>query len=116
MTDQPTSAASFDWFWQPPMSGEPGILMIRDTHPGPEATAVPMVAEDLNNVVLVCESHIAKDVQLCQLRVYVRDVLGVWIQLEFNVLGRSYEKKIPDFEQGDLEGVWQNHELKAGRE
>ena len=116
MTDQPTSDASFDWFWQPPMEGEPGIMMIRDTHPGPAATAVPLVAEDLNNVVLVCESRIGKDVQLCQLRVYVRDVLGVWVQLEFNVLGRQYQKLLPDFEQADLEQVWENHELRAGRE
>lgn len=116
MSEQPTSAASFDWFWQPPQGGEPGIMMIRDTHPGPEATAVPLVLEDLNNVVLVCESRIAKDVQLCQLRVYVRDLLGVWVQLEFNVLGRQYQKLAPDFEQADLEKVWDNHELKAGRE
>lgn len=116
MTDQPKSDASFDWFWQPPMEGEPGIMMIRDTHPGPEATAVPLVAEDLNNVVLVCESRIEKDVQLCQLRVYVRDLLGVWVQLEFNVLGRQYQKLLPDFEQADLEQVWENHETRAGRE
>ena len=116
MTDQPTSAASFDWFWQPPLGGEPGIMMIRDTHPGPAATAVPLVAEDLNNVVLVCESGIAKEVQLCQLRVYVRDLLGIWVQLEFNVLGRQYQQLAPDFDQGDLEMVWDNHETRAGRE
>ena len=116
MTEQPTSAASFDWFWQPPLGGEPGIMMIRDTHPGPEATAVPLVAEDLNNVVLVCESRIAKDVQLCQLRVYVRDLLGGWIQLEFNILGRQYKQFVPDFTEADLEQVWDNHELRAGRE
>ena len=116
MTDQPESPAMFDWFWQPPMSGEPGIMMIRDTHPGPEATAIPLVMEDLKNVLLVCESHIAKDVQLCQLRVYVRDIMGLWVQLQFNVLGRQFQKLAPDFEQGDLEMVWENHELKAGRE
>ncbi len=116
MTEQPTSAASFDWFWQPPQAGEPGIMMIRDTHPGPAATAIPLVAEDLNNVVLVCESRIPPEVQLCQLRVYVRDILGLWVQLEFNVLGRQYHKLAPDFEQGDLDMVWDNHELKAGRE
>ena len=116
MTEQPTSAASFDWFWQPPLGGEPGIMMIRDTHPGPAATAVPLVAEDLNNAVLVCESGIAKEVQLCQLRVYVRDLLGIWVQLEFNVLGRQYQQLAPDFDQGDLEMVWDNHETRAGRE
>ena len=115
MTDQPVSAASFDWFWQPPLEGEPGIMMIRDTHPGPAAVDVPMVGEDLNNVVLVCESRIPADVHLYQLRIYVRDVIGVWVRLEFNILGRQFQKLAPDFSQGDLEQVWENHETKAGR-
>jgi hypothetical protein len=115
VSEAPTSAASFDWFWQPPLSGEPGIMMIVDTHPGPDAVAVPFVAEDLNNVLLVCESRIPQDVHLYQLRIYVRDILDVWIQIEFTLLGRSYTKKAPDFSQGDLEQVWENHVLHAGR-
>lgn len=115
MTDQPSSAASFDWFWQPPLAGEPGIIMIVDTHPGPDQASVPMVAEDLNNVLLTVESRIAADVHLFQLRIYVRDILGIWIQIAFNVLGRTFTKKEPDFSQGDLEGVWDNHETRAGR-
>ena len=115
MTDQPTSAASFDWFWQPPLSGDPGIMMIRDTHPGPQAIAVPFVAEDINNVLLTVESRIPADVHLYELRVYARDILGLWVQLEFNILGRSFQKKAPEFTQGDLEQVWENHEGGAGR-
>jgi len=111
----PVSAASFDWFWQPPMEGEPGILMIVDTHPGPGATGVPFVAEDLDNVLLVCESRIPRDVHLYQLRIYIRDVFDLWIQVEFTLLGRQYTKKDPDFSDADLEQVWDNHELNAGR-
>ena len=116
MTVQPSSAASFDWFWQPPLAGEPGIIMIRDTHPGPDQASVPMVAEDLNNVLLTVESRLAADVHLFQLRIYARDILGIWVQIDFNVLGRTFTKKEPDFSQADLEGVWDNHETRAGRE
>lgn len=108
------SAASFDWFWQPPMSGEPGILMIVDTHPGPQAPETPFLAEDLKRVLLACEERIPADVHLHQLRIYARDVLGLWIQLEFNILGRGFQKKLPDFEQGELAQVWENHVLEAG--
>ncbi len=97
------------------MEGDPGIIMIRDTHPGPEATAVPFVAEDLKNVLLTVESRIPADVHLYQLRIYARDIIGLWIQLEFNILGRQFTTKEPDFSQGDLEAVWDNHESGAGR-
>jgi len=115
VTELPASAASFDWFWQPPLAGDPGIIMIRDTHPGPEATAVPMIGEDMNNVLLTVESRIPNDVHLYQLRIYLADIFGVWIQVEFNVLGRSFKLKEPDFSQADLSMVWDNHESRAGR-
>lgn len=105
----------FDWFWQPPQAGDPGIMMIVETHPGPEATDIPFVHEDLVNVLLVCESRIPADVHLYQLRIYFRDVFRMWTQLEFNILGRQFQKTAPDFTQGDLEQVWENHETTAGR-
>lgn len=115
MTDAPISAASFDWFWQPPLDGDPGIIMIRDTHPGPDAVGLPFVGEDLENVLLTVESRIPPDVHLHELRVYARDVLGLWVELAFNCLGRQFTKKTPAFSQGDLEAVWNNHETRAGR-
>lgn len=115
MSGRPTSAASFDWFWQPPMEGEPGIIMIVDTHPGPDAVGIPTVGQDLKNVILSVEARIPADVHLYQLRIYVRDILGLWIRLEFTILNRYFTKKEPDFSQGDLEQVWDNHESRAGR-
>jgi hypothetical protein len=108
------SLASFEWFWQPPMTGEPGILMIVDTHPGPQAPDVPFVAEDLKAILEGIETRIPDDVHLHQLRIYARDIFKLWIQLEFNILGRQFTKTAPDFSQEDLERVWENHVVEAG--
>ena len=108
------SLASFEWFWQPPMTGEPGILMIVDTHPGPQAPDVPFVAEDLKAILEGIETRIPTDVHLHQLRIYARDIFKLWIQLEFNILGRQFTKTAPDFSQEDLERVWENHVVEAG--
>lgn len=108
------SAASFEWFWQPPMAGDPGILMIVDSHPGPRAPEIPFVAEDLKTILASIETRIPADVHLYQLRIYARDIFKLWIQIEFNVLSRAFTKKAPDFSQGDLEQVWENHVLEAG--
>lgn len=109
--------ASFDWFWQPPMSGDPGIMMIVDTHPGPEAPEIPFVQEDINNVLLYCESRIPTDVQLFQLKIYVKDIFGLWNELEFSLIqgGRRFRRKAPEFSQASLSEVWDNHEARAGR-
>lgn len=76
---------------------------------------IRIIDEDLVNVLLVCESRIPADVHLYQLRIYFRDVSRMWTQLEFNILGRQFQKTAPDFTQGDLEQVWENHETTAGR-
>ncbi len=109
--------AAFDWFWQPPQLGQPGIMMIVDTHPGPHEPGVPFVQEDINNVLLYCESKIPKDVQLYQLRIYVKDVFGLWNEIEFPLIrgGRRFRRKTPEFSQASLSEIWENHELRAGR-
>lgn len=112
------SQASFDWFWQPPALGDPGIMMIVDTHPGPHDDETPFVQEDIGNVLLACESRIPKDVQLYQLRIYVKDIIGIWVEIEFSVLNtaRTFKMKNPEFGQSALSEVWDNHEARAGRE
>ena len=111
------SAASFDWFWQPPMSGDPGIVMIVDTHPGPGATDVPFINDDFNNVLQYVESRIPKDVQLYQLRIYTRNIFGFWNEIHFTLIdgGRRFRTKRPEFSQGSLSEIWDNHESRAGR-
>ena len=109
--------ASFDWFWQPPMSGDPGIIMIVDTHPGPHDFETQFIQEDINNVLLYIEERIPKDVQLFQLRIYAKDIFGLWIQIKFSILNqeRRFTTDIPDFTQAELAQVWDNHEARAGR-
>ena len=109
--------ANFDWFWQPPQLGQPGILMIVDTHPGPEEPGVPFVQEDINNVLLYVESRIPRDVHLYQLRIYIKDVFGLWNEIEFPLIQgtRRFRRKSPEFSQASLSEIWENHELRAGR-
>lgn len=111
------SQASFDWFWQPPQMGDPGILMIVDTHPGPHDFETKFIQEDINNVLLNIESQLPKDIQLFQLRIYAKDIFGLWIQIEFSILQaqRRFKTKAPDFTQAQLSEVWDNHEQRAGR-
>ena len=97
------------------MAGDPGIIMIVDTHPGSHAVDVPLVQEDLKNVLLTVEGRIPSDVHLYQLRIYVRSIFLLWSQIEFTILGRQFQVKIPDFSQPDLAQVWDNHETRAGR-
>ncbi len=112
-----SSQASFDWFWQPPALGDPGILMIVDTHPGPEDLQTKFIQEDINNVLLYCEKRIPKDVQLYQLRIYVKDIFGIWVEIEFSLVSsaRRFKTKKPTFGQAQLSEVWDNHEARAGR-
>jgi len=111
------SQASFDWFWQPPALGDPGILMIVDTHPGPHDFETKFIQEDINAVLLNIESQLPKDIQLFQLRIYAKDIFGLWIQIEFSILNsaRRFKTKAPDFTQAQLSEVWDNHEARAGR-
>ena len=43
-----SSQASFDWFRTPPAPGDPGILMIVDTHPGPADLTTLSIQADIN--------------------------------------------------------------------
>lgn len=118
--DLPVTAhanASFDWFWQPPMSGDPGIIMIVDTHPGPHDFETKFIQEDINNVLLYIESRIPLDIQLFQLRIYAKDIFGLWVEIEFSILSsaRRFKMKAPEFSQASLSEIWDNHEARAGR-
>ncbi len=101
-----TVSSAFSWFWQPPLEGEPGLMMIVDDHPGPQSIDVAFVGEDIVEVIQDVESKIPTDVHLFQLRIYVRDIFGLWVQLEANILGRQINRKAPDFSQGELEQLW----------
>lgn len=109
-----TSEASFDWFWQPPMEGRPGLMMVVDTHPGPAAIDIKMVHEDLRAVLQYCEGRLPKDVQLYQLGIYVRDVLGLWIEIKCNAVSRHFQKADPELSESDLNQLWASRSEVAG--
>lgn len=108
------SDASFDWFWQPPLDGRPGLMMIADTHPGPAAPDIKMVHEDLKAVLQYCEGRLPKEIQLYQLGIYVRDVLGLWIQIDCNAMSRHFQKRAPELSEGDLNQLWASRSEVAG--
>ena len=100
------SDASFDWFWSPPKGGRAGTIMIRDTHPGPAHPDVAFVTEDLKAVLHYCEARLPRDIHLPALRIYVRDMLGLWIQVQTFVQGRQFQLREPDLSEQDLNVLW----------
>lgn len=105
-------SALFSWFWQPPIDGQPGLMMIVDDHPGPQAPGVAFIGEDIVEILQDIESKIPKDVQLYQLRIYARNIFGLWVQLEANILGRQINRKAPEFSQGELAQLWEAREVE----
>ena len=49
-----SGAAQIGWFWQPPIDGQPGLLMVVDMHPGPGHPDIPMVIETMAQVLGSC--------------------------------------------------------------
>lgn len=105
----------FAWFFQPPLEGKPGLIMIVDQHPGPEYPELQFITEPGNMKAILenIESHIPRDLELYQFRIYARDPFKLWIQIQTTALGRSFSFKSPDFSQGDLEELWQAREREA---
>lgn len=98
------------WFWQPPIDGQPGLMMICDMHPGPDHPDIPMVIDTLPAVLAGCETQIPEDVSLYSLRIYVRDVAGFWMQVEMNALSRRFKSKIPEVPDAELSQLWYSRE------
>ena len=108
------SDASFDWFWRPPQEGQPGLMMIRDTHPGPHAPDVAFVTEDLKGVLLYCETRLPADIHLPALRIFVRDMLGLWFQVQTTVLDRRFTTHEAELSDTDLNTLWAAREGARG--
>lgn len=109
-----TGVAQIAWFWQPPIDGQPGLLMIVDLHPGPEYPGVPFVFDDLPAVMLHVEFQLPKDIGLQQLRIYVKDILGVWVEVAFTGLNRRFKNRRPKVGQPALEQLWWSRDTGAG--
>jgi len=91
------------------------MLMIRDTHPGLAYPDVSFVTEDMKGVLAYCEARLPPDIHLPALRIYVRDMLGLWIQVQTFVVGRQFELRDPDLSEQDLNVLWASRaELEPG--
>lgn len=107
------TAPVFNWFWQLPIDGKPGLCMVKDLHPGPDRPDVPFVPEALQDTIAHIEARIPKDLHLFQLQIYVQDILGIWRQVKVDHLTRVYKIKSPEFSQEDLSMLWDSRNTLA---
>jgi hypothetical protein len=104
------TAAQYSWFWQPPLDGKPGLMMIVDEHPGPDRPDVPLLLEQLKTVLHEIEAKLPADVGFHQLRIYIREPIGAWFQIHFTVLNRRFQMTAPDFPQASLCELWDSRQ------
>ncbi len=84
--------------------------MIVDEHPGPDRPDVPLLLEELKTTLLEIEAKLPNDVQLYQLRIYIREPIGAWFQAVFTVLNRRFQMQKPNFSQADLCELWDSRQ------
>lgn len=101
------SEAVYSWFWQPPLEGQPGLMMIVDNHPGPHQTGIPMVVEDLKTILEEIEGQLPIEIALFQMRIYSRTVLEEWFEIVLDANTRRFYAKKPEFSQGQLRQLWE---------
>ena len=99
---------AFNWFWQPPLAREPGLIMLTDEHPGVDHPEVRFVTEAIEDVLRNIEGRIPKDSQLFQFKIYARDIFGRWILIEVAPIKRNYRLRTPKVSQGDLSALWES--------
>lgn len=97
---------AFNWFWQPPVDGQPGLIMLRDEHPGPDHPEIRFITEAIQDVLRHIEARIAKDLQLFQFRIYARDVYDRWIEIVVAPVRRNYRLRSPRVSQAHLSELW----------
>lgn len=100
----------YRWFWQPPLDGQPGLMMIIDDHPGPDHPDIPMVTENLAMTIRKIESQIPGYVGLFQLHIYCLDIAGLWFQVCVHPETRQYKLNRPDISQGECQRLWDMRE------
>lgn len=101
----------FSWFFQPPIAGEPGLIMIRDDHPGPSSPEIPFVLEDVDAVILEIESKIPKDLHLPAFRIYIKGVLSNdWVETSVDLTRRRSRIRPATVPWGNLEELWAQRE------
>ncbi len=101
---------AFNWFWQPPVAGDPGLIMIVDIHPGTDHPEIRFVVEAVADVLRHIEARIPKDLHLYQFRIYARDIFKLWIQIDVAPVRRNYRIRTPQVSQGDLSELWDSRD------
>ncbi len=97
---------AFNWFWQPPVDGQPGLIMLTDDHPGVDHPEIRFVTEAIADVVRHIEGGIPKYFNLFQFKIYARDIFGRWIHIEVAPIARNYRLRTPKVSQADLASLW----------
>lgn len=98
---------AFNWFWQPPIDGQPGLIMITDEHPGTEHPEIRFITEAIADVLAHVQARIASDLRLPQFRVYVRDIFGGWFQVTIEPEPKKpYRIHKSKVSQNDLALLW----------
>lgn len=97
---------AFNWFWQPPIDGQPGLIMIVDEHPGLEHPEIRFVTEAIADTIRNIEGRIPKDSHLFQFKIYARDIFGRWIHIDVAPIARNYRLRTPKVSQADLASLW----------
>lgn len=100
----------FGWFFQPPINGQPGLIMVVDMHPGPNSPHVPFVMERVGDVLIDVESHLPKDLHLFQHRIFMRDVAHLWAQIHVEAMPRHWRVVAPTVRQSELHELWLSRE------
>ena len=98
----------YSWFWQPPLDGKPGLLMIVDNHPDPRETGIPVVLERLKDVIPEIEVKLPMDINLGALSIFLRDPTEHWYQITVNPMNRRFTTSRPTFKQGELAELWES--------
>ena len=96
----------YSWFWQPPIGGQPGLMMIVDNHPGPDNPEISFVSESLAGVLFEIESKLPNNIAFFHLRIYVRDPFSHWFRVIVND-SRRFRIIEAEVAQGDLHELWE---------
>lgn len=101
-----TEQALFQWFWQPPINGAPGLIMVVDIHPGPDSPEVPFLLERVGDALIYMESRIPSDHHLFQHKIFMRDPFETWAQVQVEAMPRTWRIVKPELKQSALQELW----------
>lgn len=101
---------AFNWFWQPPVDGQPGLIMLTDDHPGADHPEIRFVTEAIVDVLRHIEAGIPKDLHLFDFKIYARDVYSRWIWIQVAPLKRNFRLRPPKISQDDLRDLWRSRD------